>query len=369
MYRTISLNKTGGYVARPKFELNDLGLNDGIVDGKIMDISSNINETARINVVTQVAAITRGKSKSNNPVKRYQKLLKEAAVNPTITAHKKQLISDTTMSRNFLPLDEQESLSLVVNKDKNASRVLEFIPVRLKYKMDGNSVILELRNTTVAFSLEKFNNEIGRFSYLHLGYIYTNLRALINAGIKYNNIPYNLPDETKYFRIIKLHAPHFVFDQIYTHTVLSKVAVSDRVVEDNDYGLKFFLPDDIMERVMKKPHDAIKRYAKFSVNMNDEEYDIQEVIEIFITRMSTDEVINYLKDLGYKREIYNRWSYGLKYKTWFMAGWINDPMSWPHLLLEREAYPEVYKSWVQEDTAALAKGLSRLIKFNVTKNN
>jgi len=366
MGKVFVYNKTGGYVAEPVFRIKDLGFEDGITSGEVKGFFGNVNETTRVNIVTQVAAITRGKDESNNPLKRYKKLLAEAAPNPSVIFTKPELGSESLItkyekkSRNLLPYSKQEEISIEVTEGLKASRVLEFVPVVFKIKFENDKVTLNLRNFSFIFSIDDFINRLGRFGYIYDSKFYTNLRAIYNTGIGYDSIPYNTPDETKYFRIFKIRAPHFVFDQIYTHTMLSKVAVSERVVDQDPGEFDYYLPDDIVEKIKNKPHDAIKSFATLT---DDEKENFKEIIRVFTKYMSDEEVKKYLKDLGYKKEIYNRWSYGLKYKTWYMAGWIIDPTAWPHFLLEREAFPNLHKSWVQEDTKRVAENVQKLIEF------
>jgi len=366
MEKVIYFNKTGGYVVEPEFMLEDLGFEDGITSGDVKGFFANVNETTRVNIVTQVAAITRGRDKSNNPIKRYKRLLAEAAPNPSVIYTRPELGDDAVItkyakkSRNLLPYSKQEKLSIEVTEGLKASRVLEFVPVVFKIRFESNKVILYLRDSSLIFRIEDFNNKLGRFGFIHDNKFYTNLRAVYNTGNGYDSIPYNTPDETKYFKVFKIRAPHFVFDQIYTHTMLSKVAVSERVVDQDPGEFEYYLPDDIVERVKNKLHEDIKTFAKLSDN---EKENLKEIIRVFTKFMSVDEVKEYLKCLGYKKEIYNRWSYGLKYKTWFMAGWIIDTAAWPHFLLEREAFPELHKSWVQKDTALVAKSIKDILTF------
>ena len=343
-----------GYVEIPMFN----------VSGKDINISeANSCEENRIEVVTQIAAITRGKDRSNNPKKRYEHLIREAVNNPKV------------LKKSFI--------------HKQASRVLEFIPVVIKgfplEFLDKWKIYLGDREFYI--STDNFNNYIGRFSYLVKNpkegnfKIYTNLRTLLNISeivgviLKPEDIPYNTPEEVKNFKIVKIKAPHFVFDQLYTHTQLSKIAVSERVTCEDDY----WLPTDILERsksyianisesglekLLIEPDNEWLR-AISSIALSKDAKEAKEIaLRYMLERMSIKDTIKLFKELKYKQEIYNRWSYGLKYKTWYMAGWINDPFRWNHLVLEREGRPDLYKSWVQEATADVAKAIYKLLYEN-----
>ena len=360
---------TGGYVVEPVFE----------VDGEIISVAdANKNEKTREIVVTSLAALSRGKSKSNNPTKRYQHLLKEAVNNPEVidAEHIKQ----------------------------TAGRPLEFVPVILYVYLRGgiyylinpknvkDVVMLFITDNSKALDYvikamrpEEFNNILGRYGYLKdtdispdVFKFYTNLRACINADIPYENIPYGSTDtdsDYKGFRCFTIQAPHFVFDQIYTHQLFTKLAVSERVTSEDNY----YLPDDILDRIYdlynkmtdeELKEDGITTYfgKMFRKYGGPEKIDREarldlmlSLIESFLSELTHDEVVEYLEDLGYKREIVNRWSYGLKYKTFNMSAWKQDPYAWNHFLLEREAYPELYKSWVQKETSTIAKAIREII--------
>jgi len=287
-----------GYVEIPTFH----------IDGREIEISeANSCEEHRIEVVTQIAAITRGRSISKNPEKRYALLLKEAVNNPK------------KLKESYI--------------HKQASRVLEFIPVvivgyPLEF-MDGWKIYL--KDDEIYINTEDFNNYIGRFSYIVKNpkrgnfKIYTNLRTLLNISdvvgkkITPNIIPYNKPEEVKDFKIVKIKAPHFVFDQLYTHTLLSKIAVSERVTCENEY----WLPTDILERsknyianitksglkkLLSEPDNEWLR-AISSISLSKDEIEAKETaLRYMLKRLSVNSTIKIFKELGYKQEIYNRWS-------------------------------------------------------------
>ena len=343
---------TGGYVVSPIFNYKNKC---------IKPYEANNNEDLRQLVVTSIAAISRGKSKSNNPKKRYQMLLGEAVNNP-------------------LKIDKP-------GIKKVAGRPLEFIPVILDFEFMNNFVYIyepdNYKQPIKILDYLTFANNLQKFGYsetLFLNYhrLYTNLRACLNTGISYNDIPYaneEIQDEYKKYKVMVIQAPHFVFDQLYTHSVFSKIAVSERVTKENHY----YLPDDFLDRI----EDARKNWADYEIDsdyivsaIGDEikvfkeknTYDdaekrklLESIIESFLLEFTHEEIIEYFKDFGYKQEIYNRWSYGMKYKTFIMGAWINDPKTWNHLLLEREAYPELYKSWVQKETSIIASNIKDVL--------
>ena len=193
----------------------------------------NSSEDNRIRIATSIAAVSRGKDNANSPKKRYSSLLAEAAPNISIN-------------------DIEKSNKTISNK---AGRPIEYIPVildaRLSKKVigDENEVFYLLSSTDIEnfdepiqVSLDVFLNEIMPYSYLEGNILYTNLRALVNAGIDYELIPYG---EVYNYRAVEVKAPYFVFAQIRTHSRISQIALSERVVTEDEY----WLPDDILVRI------------------------------------------------------------------------------------------------------------------------
>ena len=173
-------------------------------------------------------------------------------------------------------------------------------------------------------------------------------------GIKYEKIPYNKnynKEYMKYFRVLKIKAPHFVFDQIYTHTQLSKISLSRRYVELKPE--EYWLPDDFCSKLRKKSKTAL-------INKTECERD-KLVLELL--QKSTLEVIFLFKELGYKKEIYNRWSYGFEYKEWFMGAWDIPVTSytWEHFILQRNGRPEIYKDHTQKETQEVVLKIAKII--------
>jgi len=310
----------------------------------------NTNKENRVNAVTSVAAISRGKDKSNNPEKRYQHLLKEAAPN-----------------YNFFDLLELEEKGDKI--EKVAGRPLEFCPVIIngynvisesEYNVPYSELRLSLKDKEVlSISHRDFTNTIGKFSYVEenvpdVWEIYTNARALINAGIEESKIPFNRPTELINYFIIELKVPYFVFAQMRTHGLLSQVAVSERVTEEEDY----WLPDDILKRVSDS-NNPIKGLLQ---GVKDKEEAEERLHHLFFNGLTVKGGREILKALGYKKEIYNRYPSFLKYKTFIIGGWLNNPYQWGHFLLEREAFDKILSSWTQEQTKETAKAIRNVIE-------
>jgi len=308
----------------------------------------NLNEEQRINMVTRVAAISRGKDKANNPTTRYSKLLNEAAPNVSM---------DT--------LDNMDSSNI----KKAPGRPLEFAPVKLRYEVITDIIDCETNNVRIDYMLllkdsfrvkvdkHVFFNDILPFSYLKDDWLYTNVRALVNAGINYDLIPY---EPTEGFNIIEVKAPYFVFAQIRTHGRLSQVAVSERVVTEDEY----WLPEDALERIKetleKNGIDGINCMSLVYCERMLKARTQKDLIEIML-QLPIEKIQRLLKAAGYDKEVYDRWPNHLKFKRWVMGGYIQDPKQWPHFLLEREAYEDKYKSWVQETTKETALAIKKIL--------
>ena len=347
----------------------------------IKDFNSNLEN--RIKSVTDIAAISRGKLGSNNPSLRFKHLLKEAAYNYSV-----YVLNEC--SHDVLPeVDER-----LVN---TAGRPLEFCPVVL--------TITNLDPYKQVYTLTSFNGEVIideiedvdlfqllRFSYVDENRnIYTNYRALYNFLVGYfkkygisenpeDIIPFlTYEHEAKKYRVLRVKAPMFVWAQFMTHTQLSKISQSDRVAEQEDY----WLPEDIFDRILNynvsdrdnksiptREDMNILEIKNHLINFNntikdkDERYEAQYdyLSKIFIYVLVQNEIQDLLKKLGYKREIYSRAPYYFKYKEFVIGGWMNDPHTWGHLLLERDGYSEIRKSWTQKETKEFSIAIREILE-------
>lgn len=304
------------------------------LNGEKIDASmANLYEEHRVKFVTDLAAVSRGNSESINPAKRYKSLLSEAALG-------------------------------------TASRPLEFLPVVVPLSYFDN----------LGYDINY--NMVKRFSYTDENdIVYTNMRCLLNAGIKYEDIPYNTQEECKDFKAIKAKIPMYIWSQVpMTHTMISKESQSDRVAVQLDY----WLPMDFEKRLRshKKKVEEVKSILNDTldnepietlfdqINHLDEvgeELEVTELekhnmfIEIFTTMMSQEQVQLAFKTLGYKQEIWSRAPYYFKYKEVVMTGWYNDPLVWKHLFLERNTCPDEWKNWTQKETTEFVKAVKDII--------
>ena len=325
---------------------------------------SNLNEENRIKYVTDLAAVSRGKSESANPPKRYKALLKEAS-----------------------PTDEQIKAFNGDGKMKNGSpsRPFEFLPIVVdllisEYSLWDTNYDYSKDPIHVFNNFAELSNGILQHSYIELVdgdsdlvRVYTNMRCLINAGVKYENVPYNTQEELKHFRALKANIPMFVWGQVpNTHCALSKEAQSDRVTANDNY----WLPSDFRNRVFKHVEDITTQLNNNGLNGQDKllavaskaEYSLllqpssrDGVVHLLLNKWSQTTVQGMFKELGYPREIYSRAIYYFKYKEVVFTGWNNNPKVWEHLFVERNAKPDVWDNWTQNETKQLVTAIKEVI--------
>lgn len=283
-----------------------------------------------VELVTEVAAVSRLKTESKFPENRFVKLAEEGALyTPSRPFEFAPCVVDAHIYKDMVKLDPVGTAPM---KSKN---------------MD----------------LTKFLTEIARFSWMELRddgethRVYTNARTLAKAGYSFDEIP--VPDteenlESCYyqnFKIMRITCPYFVWAQLMTHTGLSKISQSDRVCGSNEYFLPFRLYSSY--RIDKKGLDL----GEFE---NEDEFN-QAFLDWMLNKASQEEVQAYLKNQVYPREIWSRAPYYFKMKTFIMGGWRNDPHAWDNLFLERNCYPRWWNNWTQEETKSVVQEIEELV--------
>lgn len=293
-----------------------------------------------VDIVTEIAAVSRNKSESKNPEKRFDSLIKEAALN-------------------------------------TPSRAFEFLPTILKANVYKGIVILEpLRDESLthqpkskSLDLNVFLTKIARFSYVTIDsnqseyLVYSNARTLFKAGYNYEDIP-SLPTwEVDNYKAVRITCPYFVWAQLMTHTALSKISQSDRVSGSDEY----WMPDDIVRKfyslnnVQVKDVEWLVKFANYFQNESEEDFKLG-LLGGILTTIPQDRTQRLFKDMGYPREIWSRAPYYFKMKTFIMGGWRNDPHTWDNLFLERGVYPDRWKkTWVQKETQEVAKMIEKIV--------
>lgn len=309
--------------------------------------SANKDRWCRVGFIANAAAVSRGKDESSNPKARFDALKKEAALN--------------TASR---PL---ELCGVIVNFYHKVGK-------------DGRLyVILDLSTDTeskeITMDYHKFANSIGKFGFIErvdngMYQIKTNLRAMINAGIDEKEVPFNRSLDG--FRVFKLEIPMFVFNQLITHTMISKESRSERVTTLDDS--KYWIPEDFVEKLMSykvefkkvavrlEGDDELASRTISAMRALRTQYEDSKDYPSFIKIMlmqPADAMSMVFKVLGYKKEIYQRSMLELRYKKVIMGAWEHD-LTWKNLLLERGG-TTVWKNWVQPETKKVAEVLAKFL--------
>lgn len=335
-----------------KNKIYDISGFENAENGFIEDISleaksSNRDRWNRIKFVTDCSAISRNKDESSNPKERYDSLKVEAA-----------------LSRCGRPL---ELCGVIVNFYHKVGK-------------DGRLyVILDLSTDTeskeITMDYHKFANSIGKFGFIErvdngMYQIKTNLRAMINAGIDEKEVPFNRSLDG--FRVFKLEIPMFVFNQLITHTMISKESRSERVTTLDDS--KYWIPEDFVEKLMSyevefkkvavrlEGDDELASRTISAMRALRTQYEDSKDYPSFIKIMlmqPADAMSMVFKVLGYKKEIYQRSMLELRYKKVIMGAWEHD-LTWKNLLLERGG-TTVWKNWVQPETKKVAEVLAKFL--------
>ena len=281
--------------------------------------SANKDRWCRVGFIANAASISRGKDESSNPKARFDALKKEAALN--------------TASR---PL---ELCGVIVNFYHKVGK-------------DGRLyVILDLSTDTeskeITMDYHKFANSIGKFGFIE---------RVDNDG----------------FRVFKLEIPMFVFNQLITHTMISKESRSERVTTLDDS--KYWIPEDFVEKLMSyevefkkvavrlEGDDELASRTISAMRALRTQYEDSKDYPSFIKTMlmqPADAMSMVFKVLGYKKEIYQRSMLELRYKKVIMGAWEHD-LTWKNLLLERGG-TTVWKNWVQPETKKVAEVLAKFL--------
>lgn len=336
----------------PRVSIYNIEGFDNAENGHVEDMSesarsANKDRWCRVGFTSNAASVSRGKDESSNPKARFDALKEEAALH-------------------------------------RASRPLELCGVIVnfyhKVGKDGRLyVILDLSTDTeskeVTMDYHKFANNIGKFGFIErvdngMYQIKTNLRAMINAGIDEKDVPFNRSLDG--FRVFKLEIPMFVFNQLVTHTMISKETRSERVTTLDDS--KYWIPEDFVEKLMSYEVEFKKVAARLEGNdelasrtisairalrtQYEDSKDYPSFIKIMLMQPA-DAMSMVFKVLGYKKEIYQRSMLELRYKKVIMGAWEHD-LTWKNLLLERGG-TTVWKNWVQPETKKVAEVLAKFL--------
>lgn len=195
------------------------------------------------------------------------------------------------------------------------SRIYEFIPRVVIMKKEE---LVKNTDDILNFLKYSYSKEIEDDKII----CYTNERNIRKNLIK-TNIIYDVDlsgNLYEHFFITKIYVPMFIRDQFMTHTQLSKINRSYRV--SNQDNIDYWVPDNIDENIIKN---------------------------------NSDRIVEYVKSINNKKEIYSRFDNQVRYGQMTIAGWLNDPNGWYNFFLERGCINNLWDNWVQEETKTYAK--------------
>lgn len=166
---------------------------EGYVTNEVSNVPTmlaNLTQETREKFVTDLAAVSRGKDESKNPKVRFKALLKEAAPNS-----KEDIVDgfDGCASRplEFAPV-VVEFMELIDYNNESYWTIVDETEQDKNYDRDYDMYL-----TNVKLSKTDFYNKVVRFSYVEDCHwspsgllVYTNIRTLLNAGVKYEDIPF-----------------------------------------------------------------------------------------------------------------------------------------------------------------------------------
>lgn len=166
---------------------------EGYVTDEVSSVPTelaNLTQETREKFVTDLAAVSRGKDESKNPSARFKALLKEAAPNS------KEDIVDGFEGCPSRPLEFAgvivEFMELTDHNNESYWTIVDATERDKNYDPD-----YDMHLANVRLSKTDFYNKIVRFSYVEDCHwnpsgllVYTNIRTLLNAGVKYEDIPF-----------------------------------------------------------------------------------------------------------------------------------------------------------------------------------
>lgn len=166
---------------------------EGYVTDEVSSVPTelaNLTQETREKFVTDLAAVSRGKDESKNPSARFKALLKEAAPNS------KEDIVDGFEGWASRPLEFAPAIvEFMELTDHNNESYWTIVDATEQDKNYDPGYDMHFAN--VRLSKTDFYNKIVRFSYVEACHwnpsgllVYTNIRVLLNAGVKYDDIPF-----------------------------------------------------------------------------------------------------------------------------------------------------------------------------------
>lgn len=332
---------------------------NGYVKAMHYIMHGNSSDAMRATVVSNLAAISRGKDEANNAFSRFKALLKEGS-----HATPSRPVEFCLVKLSLLYLDPVEGgicPIIQIRDNENLDKVIYSAGIVSFNNQIGKWSIIKPRLAS-SHDYEYYTDKEGKQRVIYD--IYTNLRTLVKSGVRPEDVSFNnfLPEA----RAFKIQAPMFVFNQLVTHTQISKEARSDRVTDINNTN--YWVPEDIFTRIsdynledkdISLPEVSIVSLLQQHLAKN-QDYDA--FIEVLLD-LPMRPFQKALKLLGYPKEIYQRALLEWRYKEFVMVGWdVVTNSTWQNLLLERNALPDDWKTWAQKETTKVVNVLKFFLR-------
>lgn len=164
--------------------LNKREFENNLWVGEVDFSKANSSREARIKAVTDIASICKGRLGFKEPY------------NTEETMYPVHFVGENVLARQRL-----YNRLLIESANKNPGTSFEFVPVKIAFN-NLYKQYLDIHSNDI----RGFYNNIIRYSYVsepdnvNVNYILTNMRCLLNAGIKEEDIPFN--EEVEGFKVI-----------------------------------------------------------------------------------------------------------------------------------------------------------------------
>lgn len=281
---------------------------------------ANSSQEERIKFVTDIASVTYGRLG-----------FKDVNLTPkTIARVHSGNLSRVTQKR--LNLYNR----LLTESAGKASTPFEFIPIRISkfnkvFTQEYIENVIGIKNEDEA--IDWLDNKVKKYSYSvnGTGTYYTNMRCLLNAGIKEEDIPFNTPEEVEGFKVILGKIPKIMFDHLLTHDEIKprRIAESSR---NKKYlnEVEFHYPSEWNGKLKDL---AVKEDTKLVSNLKQ-----------LVLYEATFKAEDATKELSCRRLM-----------LCAFTGWLQDKNGWLNLIKQREV------KHTQKGTALVVQKLKNLL--------
>ncbi len=236
---------------------------------------------------------------------------------------------------------------LLTEHNGKASEVLSFIPAKMGYT--------DKYNLSEMISPESDVNELYSFGYFDFNIegadnndFLTNMRTLSNYDDSYNE---TYCKDAYGFLIFKVKLPWMIVDHMRRHKMLDNILISEnwktnRIFHDPEY----YHPD-----FNKKEDKRFTNFVEAYIKKNDivAECDYQELIQ----NLSYSNFREVQQNYKFRKELVAKGEFGLRYTEGFIAGWIQDPLTWKNMFGVRSGSAK----GVQKETNELTNVMLEMI--------